>query len=107
MSAVRTPVLALVLASLIALPGCAGYRVVAPEPTPGTEYERRTMHAFLWGAIEDTEPATNCVENAMDEVRVRQTLPNLLATVLTLGVWMPLEVEWRCAKRRPGEGSGF
>jgi len=107
MSAIRTPVLALLLALLIALPGCARYRVAAPEPTPGTEYERRTMHAFLWGAIEDTEPATNCVENAMDEVRVQQTLPNVLATVLTLGVWMPLEVEWRCAKRRPGEGSGF
>ena len=65
------------------------------------------MQAFFWGAIEETKATDNCVDNAIDEVRVRQTLPHVLATVLTLGIWMPLEVEWRCAKRTQSEGSDF
>ena len=107
MTAIRFVAMTLLLAGILAAPGCARYRVVVPEPEPGTEYERRTMHAYLWGAIEETLVTDNCVENAIDEVRVQQTFPNVLATVLTLGVWMPLDVEWRCAKRRPGEGEGF
>ncbi len=87
--------------------GCAHHRVVVPEPKPATDYESATMHAYLWGAIEETLHTDNCVDNAIDEVRVKQTFPNVLATVLTLGIWMPQEVEWRCAKRKQEEGTGF
>lgn len=107
MVALRFLAVTLLLAGILAVPSCARYRVVVPEPEPGTEYKQQTMHAYLWGAIEEKRPTDNCVENAIDEVRVHQTLPNVLATVLTLGIWMPLDVEWRCAKRRPGEGEGF
>ncbi len=102
------PILLVALLGLgVFVQGCAHYRVVVPEPTPATDFETDTMQAFLWGAIEDTKVTDNCVDNAIDEVRVRQTLPHVLATVLTLGIWMPLEVEWRCAKRQQSEGSGF
>lgn len=87
--------------------GCAHYRVVVPEPTPATDYENATLHAFLWGAWGETQSTENCVENAIDEVRAIQTLPNLLATVVTLGIWMPMDIEWRCAKRQTAPGSGF
>ena len=89
------------------LPACAHYRVVVPEPTPATDYQTVTMHAYLWGAIEDTQPTENCLDNLIDEVRVKQTFPYVLATTLTLGIWMPLEVEWKCAKRPLKEGTGF
>lgn len=89
------------------VPGCAHYRVVVPEPTPATDYERAVMHVYFWGAIEQTLPTDNCLSNALDEVRVKRTFPYVMATVLTLGIWMPLEVEWRCAKPPQQGGSGF
>ena len=98
---------ALALVSSVLLQGCAHYRVVVPEPTPATDYEKATMHVFFWGAIEETLVADNCVDNVLDEVRSKRTLPNVLATVLTLGIWMPLDVEWKCAKRRQDPGTGF
>jgi hypothetical protein len=97
---------ALVCSSLL-VQGCAYYRVVVPEPTPATDYETATMNAYLWGVIEDTQPTDNCLSNALDEVRVRRTFPQALATVLTLGIWMPLEVQWKCAKPPQREGSDF
>ena len=104
----RPPFLvALLVVGVLSVQGCAHYRVVVPEPTPATDYETATMNAYFWGAIEETLPAENCVDNSLDEVRVRQTFPHVLATVLTLGIWMPLEVEWRCAKRPQSEGTGF
>ena len=87
--------------------GCAHYRVVVPEPTPATDYEKATLHVLFWGAWEDTQSTENCVDNAIDEVRAIQTLPNVLATVVTLGIWMPMDIEWRCAKRETTPGSGF
>jgi hypothetical protein len=94
----RRPTLALALVLLLGLAGCADYRLVVPEPNPATEVERVTMHAFLWGFVGDTQPAHNCVANALDEVRVRTHYGYALVSVLTLGLWMPLDVEWRCGK---------
>ena len=103
----HTFVLMPLLVLSLMLSACAHYRVVVPEPTPATDYETVTMHAYFWGAIEDTRPTDNCLANAIDEVRVHQTLPQFLATLVTLGIWMPLRVEWRCAKPPQQEGEGF
>ncbi len=103
----RTFVLMPLLVLSLMLSACAHYRVVVPEPTPATDYETATMHAYFWGAIEDTQPTDNCLANAIDEVRVNQNLPQFLATLVTLGMWMPMRVEWRCAKPPQQEGTGF
>ena len=107
MTIMRTAFLIALLGSVVLLQGCARYRVVVPEPTPATDYETVTLDAYFWGAIEETQHTENCLDNTIDEVRIHQTFPNILATVLTLGIWMPLEVEWKCAKRPQSEGSGF
>ena len=107
MTIMRPVFLIALLGLVVLLQGCARYRVVVPEPTPATDYQTETMNAYLWGAIEETQPAENCRDNALDEVRVHQTFPNILATILTLGIWMPLEVEWKCAKSKQGEGKDF
>ena len=107
MTIMRPACLIALLGLSVLFQGCARYRVVVPEPTPATDYKTETMHAYLWGVIEETRPTENCVDNAIDEVRVQHTLPNILATVLTLGVWMPLKVEWKCAKRAQSDGTGF
>ncbi len=96
--------LSLLLALLLGASGCAYYHLRSPEPTPATEYRGETLHAFFWGAIEEERIADNCVSNAIDEVRVRNNYGYALITVLTLGIWMPLDIEWRCAKRPLDDG---
>jgi hypothetical protein len=50
---------------------------------PGTEWKEKTLHSFFWGAIRQDVPVDNC---------------HSLGTVVTLGIWAPIKVRWRCAK---------
>lgn len=86
--------------------GCAHYRVHAPNPNPGTDYKKETVHVLFWGLGQSKGvSAKNCGNNVIDEVRFNNYLWHEVATVLTLGIWMPREVEWKCAKEGmvPGE----
>ncbi|MBI4521833.1 MAG: hypothetical protein HY701_13410 [Gemmatimonadetes bacterium] len=70
---------------------------------PATEWEHRTLHAFAWGAIRQDATVDNCRLGSgqrlgMEEVRVDTNFGYLLAAVVTLGIWVPLEVSWRCAR---------
>lgn len=94
----------LVLCFLSLQAGCYHYRVVAPKPDPATDYEHRTVHALFWGLVQQDVPSDDCVSNAMDEVRVTTNFGYLVVSVVTLGIWVPLDVEWRCAKIPPSEG---
>jgi hypothetical protein len=76
------------------------------EPNPADQYYHPVSSAALgWGAIEQQRVADKCAANALTEVRVKTSLVQALATVLTLGFWQPAEVEYRCAKRETGVGS--
>ena len=103
------PVQVLLLVGLIGLlpvqAGCYHYRVIAPEPDPATDYEHRRVHAYLWGLLQsDDVEATDCLSNALDEVRITTNLGYAVVSVLTLGIWVPLEVQWRCAKEPSPNG---
>jgi hypothetical protein len=102
------------------LTAIACYRVhlLAPEPDPVTTACRRTVHTLAWGLVtRDTRStyceaavpdsvATACEQsNAIDQVRVSSNFGFTLLTVLTLGFWSPVQLEWHCAKptEEPGE----
>lgn len=92
-------------AALLMLPGCAYHRLAVPVPNPADQYYHPVKSSALgWGAVEQRSVAEKCTANALSEVRVRTSLPQALATVLTLGLWQPAEVEYRCAKPPTGEG---
>lgn len=81
--------------------GCYHTRIVV-RGEPVTTYSKRTVHQLFWGLYQQnvTPPATdNCVSGGMQEVRVTTTFFTAAATVLTLGIWSPMIVEWRCAAR--------
>ena len=70
---------------------------------PGTEWEHRTLHAFAWGLVRHDLPVENCrlgndQRLGIDEVKIETNWGYLIASVATLGIWVPLEVSWRCAK---------
>lgn len=89
---------AMLIAAVIALQGCYHSRVIT-DSQPGTEYKSETVNSFFWGMMQENVQPPNCVEsNAMQEVRVNWNFGYSLITVATLGIWAPMEVEWRCAK---------
>ena len=80
--------------------GCYHYRVTVPKPDPATEYEKRTMHTFFWGLVNNPEKevAEDCISNSIDEIRISTNYGYAFITVITLGIWAPIDVEWRCGK---------
>ena len=70
---------------------------------PSTEWQGKTLHAFGWGLVRQDLPVDNCQlasgqRFGIEEVKVGTNIGYLLASAITLGLWVPLEVSWRCAK---------
>ena len=97
--------------------GCYRYHLLAPEPDPVVTSCRRTVHTLAWGLITRDTRSTHCEgavpdtvasacrqSNAIDQVRVSSNFGFTLLTVVTLGFWSPIELQWHCAK--PVEGPG-
>ncbi len=87
--------------------GCYHYRVTTVD-RPATEYEKKTIHNLFWGLLTQDAPATDCVgeekSNGLDEVRISTNLGYMIVSVATAGIWVPLDVEWRCARLPVQEG---
>lgn len=93
----------LMLAGIVLIAGgCAQHRLTVANPNPTGEPRVVSSSAFGWGAVQKRTVA-ECPTNLLDEVKVKQSFGQSLATVLTLGLWMPARLEYRCAKV-PTEG---
>ena len=87
----------LVLAALLSS-GCVTHQLIVANPNPTDDRPAAIdSNGFGFGAVQRRNVA-DCDTNLIDEVRVRQTFAQALATVLTLGIWMPTQIEYRCAK---------
>ena len=83
--------------------GCATHRVVVPLPVTGSENASpaEISNAVFWGQKTRPVQAERCLgSNALSEVRAETSFFTALATVLTLGFWQPLKVQYLCAKER-------
>lgn len=97
--------LIILLLSIPLINGCYHYRVVAPDPEPATDYESRVAHSLFWGLLQSKDiSADDCQSNALDEVRMTTNLGYSVISVATLGIWMPMNVQWKCAKEPLQEG---
>lgn len=70
---------------------------------PGTEWESKSSNTFLWGGIRQDVRIENCVLGDgsrlnIEEMKVEKNFGRIVATVLTLGIWEPVKISWRCAK---------
>ena len=93
-----------IVAGALLLSGCATHRLIVEHPNPTGEPVTVNSSAFGWGAVQ-RRTAANCDTDIIDEVRVHQNFGQALATVLTLGAWMPTTIEYRCGKPRATTGS--
>ena len=91
------------LASLLFLNSCYSYRV-ATHAQPGTEISESVIaNVYFWGLlkkpVEKQTPSCDSLEvNGVAEVTVTTNLGYALITVLTLGIWSPVKVQWKCSK---------
>jgi hypothetical protein len=101
------------LAGVLAVQACAEYRISVPDSDPiqlegqESEYVDRTMNAYLWGNFLDPQVvAADCQGEGINDVVVDRSWQQDLISVLTLGIWMPSEVRYRC-KAPATSGSVF
>ncbi len=89
---------------------CYSYRV-ATQAQAGTETSKTiTAHSLFWGLIKKpTEihtPVCDSLQiNGLAEVTIKSNFGYSLITVLTLGIWSPMKLEWKCGKpcKKSGE----
>ena len=85
--------------ALFLLQGCYQFRVIPKDSPPATFKNKITTSAYLWGLVEPKRiPADNCHGNGMSNVTVKTNLGFSLISILTLGIVMPMTIEWECAK---------
>jgi hypothetical protein len=101
-----------VASALLALPGCADYHLTVPDSDPFTPrgqesaYKTYNTNAFLWGLVLDPQvlPA-DCQGQGINDVFVHRNFGQDVASVLTLGIWMPAEISYQC-HAPPTAGNG-
>ena len=90
----------LILLIPIFFQNCYHYRV-AVKSQPATEYQSVRVNSFFWGLRQKKIEIKNCENRYLQEVYVQSTLGNSIANVLTLGIWKPIIIKWKCAKDKP------
>jgi hypothetical protein len=92
------------LLSLFFLPGCYTYRI-ATEAQAGAEPSKQiTAHSLFWGLVQKpkdyihTPICDSLGVNGLAEITVKTNFAYSLVTVVTLGIWSPAKVQWRCGK---------
>lgn len=81
-----------------------------PQNMPGTEWRSTTLHSFAWGLWRQDLPVSNCrLANGqrlgIEELRIGRSLPQVLITLLTLGLVAPARVSWRCCRPQSPTGT--
>lgn len=106
----RKCITAWVIAIPLLLDSCYTYRVTT-QAQSGTEASKPvTAHAFFWGLLQKPQEIHTPVcdslgVNGVSEVTVKTNLGYALITVVTLGIWSPMKVQWKCSKpcKKTGE----
>jgi len=102
----RRYMLAGLLAISLAGPGCMTTRVVSQYDSntiANNPLNRRTTWTYAWGLVQpkDINPKCSPSFNHLNSVSVRTNFGYLLLSVATLGIVVPMQVEWTCAPPDP------
>ncbi len=92
-----------VMAGVLILSGCADYHLTVPSSDPftprgqDTPYKTYSANAYFWGLVLDPQVlSADCEGQGINDVFVKRNFGQDLASVLTLGIWMPAEVSYQC-----------
>ena len=99
--------LVVLMAVLVASQGCSTHQVRTPNSDPLQQtYQSASPQAYFWGLVLSPQVVTASCADGVNDVVVKRTYLHDLASVITLGIWMPSEVEFRCRAPR-GDGGRF
>jgi len=101
--------MAALLATGLTTSGCYSYSVEIPDSGPINEYRETdiTASSSVWGLVEDDPViAKRCEGEALDQVRITNNYGYALLTVLSLGLWSPMDVNYRCAEKTTFNNDG-
>ena len=87
--------------------GCAEYQVRIPDSHPDDiNYKGGTINAWFWGKWYDPEMmAAECQSEGINDVVVKRNYLYDLASVFSFGIYMPIEVHFRCESAAIVEGT--
>jgi len=91
------------MTAMIFFSSCYSYKV-ATHAQAGTEVSKTvTANSFFWGLIQKPDQIQTPIcdslgVNGMSEVTVKTNFGYALITVITLGIWCPVKVQWKCSK---------
>lgn len=82
--------------------GCSQYaRISQTDINPATHEESRTVGLPLWGFSMAYVTPMNCEGNGLAEVMIERTFSDRILSFLTLSLYTPMELSWKCAKDKP------
>lgn len=91
------PLLALCVG--LASTACFTY-TVRTQGAEATGYQGKMIHSYLWNLVQ-MEPiavAEDCGDRGLSTVRAKTNYLYIAVGALTFGAWVPMDVEWRCAR---------
>ena len=83
------------------LTGCYSTKVSTSKFDPVNSYETKIVHSFFWGLVKKNVITYNCDSlevNTLSVVNVKNNLGFSFLNVITLGIWCPTQVQWKCGK---------
>jgi hypothetical protein len=95
------------LIALGSLGGCYHYRVTPASSVPADDGHSTTKHALFWGLLQERAEEPNCQGNGASEVVASTNLGYALVSVVSLGIWVPMSLEWKCAKDQVRRETGL
>ena len=104
---------------LLILPGCSTIHVyqagnqqgIVEGNQGGTEWtDGKRVNTFFWGAMRQDVIITKCREGDesrlnLEEIKIEKNFGSILATIVTLGLWEPVKISWKCAKPKVPTGN--
>ena len=101
-SPLKKRAVACLFAAILFCSSCYSYKV-GTRAQAGTEDSKLiTANAFFWGLIQKPKristPICDTLGVNMSEVTVKTNFGYALITVVTLGIWCPVQLQWKCSK---------
>ncbi|MDB5156926.1 MAG: hypothetical protein JWR50_1633 [Mucilaginibacter sp.] len=99
----------LLLICLLSFTGCVTYRVETKKQE-GTEYEQRRVSSLLWGILQNPKVVRTPVCDSlgtpgMSEVYIHRNFGDFLLSAVTVGIYNPATLKWKCSKPCPQTGN--
>jgi hypothetical protein len=105
----RCRLVVILLTVTLSFSSCVTYRVQTKK-LEGTEYEQRRVSSLFWGILQNPKVVTTPVcdslgSQGMSEVYIRRNFGDYLLSTVTLGIYNPSTLKWKCGKPCPKTGT--